>query len=608
MLKSESNLLLAQELSQAKLRLVIVVTTLVFFFLHDYQSNAIFIASAYLLYSLFNYYIIKTKQKESLIRRTINAIADTGVITAAIYVGHFNAIIIYPALLWMVIGNGMRFGVKSLLLTLGVSEIALITLLQHNSYWTQQQDIISYLAIGLIALSMFYLALIKKMHDANDILEEKVSQRVSEVEHLYLHDSLTTLKNRTALNVDLEKNSLFGLILIDIDNFHNYNELYGMEVGNQVLQEVASYLQSSHIGDKYTIYRTYGDHFVLRGKHQNINKDTMEADIKEIFALFQNFKIKIDHLDDSLDIDITIGASLGKENILQMVEMALKHAKKTKSNYSLYTKEIDNTAYSQELLVWKNKIKKAVTQDNIVPVYQAIVDKNNTIIKYEALMRLREISDDKETLISPFYFLDIAIKSKIYPKLTRIMIEKTFKDMKENGHDFSINLTFEDMINIDIVNTLKTEIAKYDIGKQLVLEIVESENIDDFPYAKKFVHAFKEMGVRIAIDDFGTGYSNFTHIFDLEPDFLKIDGSLIKNIEHDKKSYELVTSIVHFSKSLGIETIAEFVSSKEIFEICESMGIDQFQGYYFSEPLIYPKLEAYELENKIEKQNALTAI
>lgn len=232
-----------------------------------------------------------------------------------------------------------------------------------------------------------------------------------------------------------------------------------------------------------------------------------------------------------------------------------------------------------------------------MPVYQAIVNNNNEILKYEALMRLREFEGEKAKLISPYFFLEIAIKSKIYPQLTEVMIAKTFRDMKKNGHNFSINLTFDDIINSHIVDMLRSQIKKYAIANQITFEIVESENIDDFPHAKKFVQEFKAMGVQIAIDDFGTGYSNFTHVLELEPDYLKIDGSLIKNIEHDKKSYELVKSIVNFSKSLGIQTIAEFVSSKEIFEICESLGIDQFQGYYFSEPLVYGALESYEYEN-----------
>jgi diguanylate cyclase (GGDEF)-like protein len=592
----------SQEFSQAKIRLVIISLIFIIFYMGSYSPESIFISGSYFVYSLVSIYTMIKQQKSSPMRIVLNMIGDIATISFAVYYNSSNPIIMYPMLLWIIIGNGMRFGVKSIFVSLAVSEVGFATVLMSNDYMILHKEAMYALLFGLIAVSMFYVILVKKLHDANDVLEEKVSQRVAEVKHIYLHDSLTGLKNRMALVDDLRESTTSGLILIDVDNFHNYNELYGMEVGNKVLQEVSLYIQSSTLGEKYDLYRIYGDHFVLRGKYRDIKRHIIESDIKEIVSLFKNFKINIENLNDALDIDITIGASLGKENTLKMLEMALKHAKKTKKTYSIYTKNIDNTNYSQELLVWKNKIKKAIISDNIVPVYQSIVDKNNTIVKYESLMRLRELSDDKEVLISPFYFLDIAIKSKIYPQLTHIMIEKTFKDMKENGHDFSINLTFEDMINSDIVTTLKTKIEKYDIAKQIIFEIVESENIDDFPYAKKFVQEFKAMGVRIAIDDFGTGYSNFTHIFELEPDFLKIDGSLIKNIDNDKKSYELVASIVYFSQSLGIQTIAEFVSSKEIFKICENLGIDQFQGYYFSEPLIYNKLRTYEFENKMDNK------
>ncbi len=588
----------SQEFSQAKIRLVIISLIFMIFYMGGYSQESIFISGSYFVYSLLNISLMLKQQTSSSVRIVLNMIGDIATISFTVYYNGSNPLIMYPMLLWIIIGNGMRFGVKSIFVSLVISEVGFTAVLMSNDYMIAHKEAMYALMFGLVAVSMFYVTLVKKLHDANDVLEEKVSQRVAEVKHLYLHDSLTGLKNRMALVDDLHACTISGMILIDIDNFHNYNELYGMEVGNKVLQEVSSYLQSSTLGEKYDLYRIYGDHFVLRGKYQDIKQHIIESDIKEIVALFKNFKINIDNLNDTLDIDITIGASLGKENTLKMLEMALKHAKKTKKSYSIYTKNIDNTSYSQELLVWKNKIKEAVLSDNIVPVYQAIVDNNNTIVKYEALMRLRELDGDKEELISPFYFLDIAIKSKIYPQLTHIMIEKTFRDMKKNGHDFSINLTFEDMINSDIVTTLKTKIEKYDIANQMIFEIVESENIDDFPYAKRFVQEFKAMGVRIAIDDFGTGYSNFTHIFELEPDFLKIDGSLIKNIATDKKSFELVSSIVYFSKSLGIGTIAEFVSSKEIFEICESLGIDQFQGYYFSEPLTYDKLGAYELKNK----------
>ncbi len=595
--KFKSDYLLEQENSQAKFRLVIIVSVLLYSIVIDYQEKTVFIAASYLIYSLIIMYHMKKENKESFIRRFFNIIGDLGTIALAMTFNDTNAVIMYPALLWIIIGYGMRFGTKSLLLSLAVAEISYAYVFMINPYWMEHKGVVYALLIGMAAISFFYILLVRKLHDANNFLEEKIAQRATKIEHMYLHDGLTGLKNRVALTADLQQSSFTGLILIDIDNFHNYNELYGMHIGNQVLKHVASLLQSSGISKRYGVYRIYGDRFILKYVEDDISKDTIENDIKKLINLFENFKIDIENLDDVLDIDITIGVALGEDQVLKMVEMALKYAKKTRNKYIIYSKNIDNSSYSQELLIWKDKIKKALHHNNIVPVYQAIVNNNNEILKYEALMRLREFEGEKAKLISPYFFLEIAIKSKIYPQLTEVMIAKTFRDMKKNGHNFSINLTFDDIINSHIVDMLRSQIKKYAIANQITFEIVESENIDDFPHAKKFVQEFKAMGVQIAIDDFGTGYSNFTHVLELEPDYLKIDGSLIKNIEHDKKSYELVKSIVNFSKSLGIQTIAEFVSSKEIFEICESLGIDQFQGYYFSEPLVYGALESYEYEN-----------
>ena len=95
---------------------------------------------------------------------------------------------------------------------------------------------------------------------------------------------------------------------------------------------------------------------------------------------------------------------------------------------------------------------------------------------------------------------------------------------------------------------------------------------------------YKKLGVKIAIDDFGSGYSNFIRIIRLKPDYLKIDGSLIKNIDKDNNSYEIVKSIIAFSKTLNIRTIAEYVHSEEIFNLLLELDVDEFQGYYFGKP------------------------
>lgn len=596
--KLKSDYLLAQENSQTRFRLVIVLSILFYSTVINFQREIILVASMYLVYSLIIMYQMKKSNKESSVRRFFNIVGDIGTIALAMTFNDANEIVMYPALLWIIIGYGMRFGTKSLLLTLAVAEIAYTYVFMTNPYWMEHKNVVYSLLLGMAAVSMFYILLVKKLHDANNFLEEKVAQRTDEIEHMYRHDSLTGLKNRAALIDTLQKNRYSGLILVDIDNFHNYNELYGMKIGNDVLKKVALLLQNSMLYNTYEAYRIYGDQFILRYEGNEVSEDVLKRDIIHLIDLFENFKIDIETLDDVLDIDVTVGAALGNAQVLKMTEMALKHAKKSRKKYMIYSKTIDDTSYSQELLIWKNKIKDALQHDNIVPVYHAIVNKENKIMKYEALIRLREFEGEKVNLISPFFFLEIAVKSKIYPQLTEVMIAKTFRDMKKNGHNFSINLSFDDIINTQIVNMLRSQIRKYAIADQLTFEIVESENIDDFPHAKKFVQEFKAIGIKIAIDDFGTGYSNFTHVLELEPDYVKIDGSLIKNIQHDKKSYELVKSIVNFSKSLGIQTIAEFVSSKEIFEICKNLGIDRFQGYYFSEPLVFEELDSYERKNR----------
>ena len=114
--------------------------------------------------------------------------------------------------------------------------------------------------------------------------------------------------------------------------------------------------------------------------------------------------------------------------------------------------------------------------------------------------------------------------------------------------------------------------------------MLESDGIDNYSEVSVFIKQVKEYGVRIAIDDFGTGYSNFAHILRLNVDLLKIDGSLIKNIDTDTNAQTIVKAIVHFSQQLGLKTVAEFVHTQSVYEKCFELNVDYFQGYYLSEP------------------------
>jgi len=143
-------------------------------------------------------------------------------------------------------------------------------------------------------------------------------------------------------------------------------------------------------------------------------------------------------------------------------------------------------------------------------------------------------------------------------------------------------LSFEDIANKEMKEYI-LELLNDNIAKKTVFEILESESVKNYDILKDFIDEAKKRGAEIAIDDFGSGYSNFVNITKLNPDIIKIDGSIIKDI-HIKKNKKLVELMVNFAHEFNLKTVAEFVSSKEIFEELREMGIDEYQGYYFCEP------------------------
>jgi len=445
------------------------------------------------------------------------------------------------------------------------------------------------------------IRLIKENSTYKEGLEIQIQERTDAVEFMFYHNNLTGLKNNNALLEDIENEDFTAVLILDLDNLQDFNDFYGLSVGNKIIELFADTLESSLDDSVYSVYHFHNDKFMLRMKNNNYNLNNFEKDIKVLIEKIDDFKFYLDEVNEAISVDVTIGVSFDQDYAIEKAMMALKYAKKGKRSYAVYKKLIDRGEASKESLFWKDEIKKAVKQDKIVPVFQSIVNRDKQIVKYEALMRLVQIEDTKEKMISPFFFLETAIKSKQYSKLTKIMVEKSFKIMKENGKDFSINLSFEDINNSSTIKMLKDQIEKYQVGKQLILEIVESECLADYVVVKNFVKDFRKFDVRIAIDDFGAGFSNYMHILEIEPDYLKLDGSMIKEIDKSKKSYEFVKSIVGLTKALGITTIAEFVHSQEVFETCFELGVDQYQGYYFSPPVKESELEALEVGASISE-------
>ena len=228
-------------------------------------------------------------------------------------------------------------------------------------------------------------------------------------------------------------------------------------------------------------------------------------------------------------------------------------------------------------------LKNVVDNLSIKPYVQAIFDtKTLKIKKYESLMRL--FDPKTKEMFSVFPFLEISKKIKVYDKMMEIMINKTFELFSNQDIEFSINLSYEDIANEPFMSFLYRKINNYPKPQNIIFEILESDFIEDFSIVKEFTNSTRTYGCKIAIDDFGSGYSNMENILKIKPEIIKIDGSLIKNINSSEESKTIVINIVNMAKELNAQTVAEYVHSKEVFDVVKNMNIDFLQGFYLSEP------------------------
>ncbi len=422
-------------------------------------------------------------------------------------------------------------------------------------------------------------------------LEEELQARTQELERRLHYDGLTGLFNRYSFFEDIKEVALPIVFIIDIDKFNVINEIYGTSVGSQVLKDFSSFLLEFTAESSYQTYRISADEFILWDDVDYIDPEKYEHDIARFFRLLSEFQVVIG--DDTIFIEATIGISTSHKEAYESAKIALDFAKSHRRPYAMYSSAIDKRDKEQDALVWKERVKCAIEDKRLYPVYQPIVDSTGHITKHETLMRIKDETTQK--LISPFFFLDIDIKTGLYDTLSKTIIFEALHLLEGSQQTLSMNFTYSDIKNSDLMYEIEKFFkTRSELGSRAVFEITESESIENYDDVKKFIRRFRKYGIRIAIDDFGSGFSNFEYILEIEPDYLKIDGSLVKNIDSDERSYILVKAITHFSHELGIKVICEYVHNEKVFAMLKALDVDEYQGFYFSEPL-----EAIESERTI---------
>ena len=437
----------------------------------------------------------------------------------------------------------------------------------------------------------------KNLIDAIRKVALKIQNTKEKFKKYFETDKLTNLKSHSAFLEDMENTTHLEIpviILINIDEFRVYNELYGLDVGDEILISFANILKDFSTNLSYELYRMGGDEFILFEKVKILDSDKYTQDIENMVEYVDTHSITIEGIKEKISLNITIGISFHNDNIYGRADMALQEARKRGRHYLGFSADADRREELKNNLYWREEINKALSNNNVHTYYQPIVDKDENILKYESLVRIEKMQPNGEIkLISPNEFIDFSKISKQYIALTKVVIEESFETMIQHNVHVAINITFHDIENREINKLLHEKISKhnlatktkFDISSQVIFELLEHKTHEDYDRFISFVDEFKALGVLITIDNFGLGFANISKISALAPNYVKIDSSLMKNIDTDIHSYALVNAIVKFAQELGIKTIAEHVSSEKIFEMSKKLGIDEFQGFYFSQPL-----------------------
>ena len=405
----------------------------------------------------------------------------------------------------------------------------------------------------------------------------QIIRQQKEIQSQYT-DVLTGLPNRVRMRLDRNNSQHPAVALLNIDGFSIINTFYGMEAGDYLLKAVAAKIKEM-LPKGMTAYRVSGDEFgILSGETADFdNFNITMQDIVEKIS-FSTFIYE----ENEMHFTLTIGTAIGRATTITKAGIALRQAKHSKKSFMTYDDAESEMEKIRDTVLYSGSLRYALIHDGIVPYFQPIVStETKEIVKYEALMRIEESNGN---ILTPDKFLYMSKKLKLYNPISLKMMEKTLSILKDTNKSTCINFDLEDVRNEKLHARFFDLINEHDLQGRITVEITESEGMDNLDELAAFLANARRHGCLIAIDDFGTGYSNFMYILSLQPDFLKIDGSITRQIHVSPRAKLLTQTIAEMCRQAGIKTIAEYVATEEIYQTVKEVGIDYCQGYLFGMP------------------------
>jgi diguanylate cyclase (GGDEF)-like protein len=437
----------------------------------------------------------------------------------------------------------------------------------------------------------------KALQDATNRRQKELAAR-QEHERLTKTDPLTGLLNKDEFLNNLAEyaSSLrkddhpLAIFFINLDGLRYVNNTYGQHEGDIALQHVAVILKKS-VRPTDIVARYGGDVFAIA--LIGTDPDFMDAKAQAISSNVEQAKVMLGNREHSLTI--TIGVALGYasaevESLVNNADLALMLAKEKGRNQIYLYREADETHRREFGTLFNNleTLKQALQERRFNMHYQPIVHLDSgEPHHYEALIRLR---DEAGNVLPPDVFIKVAEKFGLATKIDCMVITACIQKLAELAHagnpaGLAINLSGNSVGNDELLALIKHELATTGVDPtRIIFEITETAAFRNLDLVQKFMREAKQLGCRFALDEFGVGFSSFYYIKQLDIDYLKIDGSFIRNLRDSANDRVFVQAMVEISRVYGMKVVAEWVENAEIMSLLKDIGVDYGQGYHFGRP------------------------
>ena len=429
--------------------------------------------------------------------------------------------------------------------------------------------------------------------------EREIRER--QLRHDSLHDGLTGLPNRAYFMRRLGdatdrsrrlEDSLFAVVFLDLDDFKLINDSMGHHVGDEVIVAVARRLEECVRGGDI-VARLGGDEFAILLERVNDARDTAIVAERVQAALANTFNIGgYEHqVTASIGVALSSSANERPEYLLRSADMAMYRAKSAGRNrFEMFDRAMHAEALAR--LQIENELRRAVDNQEFLLYYQPIVSlATGRIEMVEALIRWRH---QERGIVAPADFVAVAEETGLIIPMGRWALHEACRQVQawqeELGWDkplrLSANLSVRQFGQIDLVRMVAATLSETRLEAAcLHLEITESAIISQSHPAVNIIHDLRALGVAIHLDDFGTGYSSLSYLHRIPLDAIKIDRAFTSAIDSENLSREVVRAILGLVRAIGVDAIAEGVTSETQVEVLRELGCEYAQGYLFSRPL-----------------------